>query len=63
MAYTSNIPLNLIAESGPGLGFVVYPKAIGTMPGSPFWSICFFTMIILLGIDSMVSDGINNILS
>ncbi|CAH8553140.1 unnamed protein product [Heterobilharzia americana] len=54
MAYTSNIPLNLIAESGPGLGFVVYPKAIGTMPGSPFWSICFFTMIILLGIDSMI---------
>ncbi|TNN10086.1 Creatine transporter [Schistosoma japonicum] len=53
MSYISNIPLSLIAESGPGLGFVVYPKAIGTMPGSPFWSICFFTMIILLGIDSM----------
>ncbi|CAH8680904.1 unnamed protein product [Schistosoma rodhaini] len=53
MSYISNIPLNEIAESGPGLGFIVYPKAIGTMPGSPFWSICFFIMIILLGIDSM----------
>ncbi|CAH8875531.1 unnamed protein product [Trichobilharzia szidati] len=53
MSHISNIPLSLIAESGPGLGFVVYPKAIGTMPGSPFWSICFFSMIILLGIDSM----------
>uniref|UniRef100_A0A095AWH9 Sodium-and chloride-dependent GABA transporter 2 n=1 Tax=Schistosoma haematobium TaxID=6185 RepID=A0A095AWH9_SCHHA len=53
MSYISNIPLNQIAESGPGLGFIVYPKAIGTMPGSPFWSICFFIMIILLGIDSM----------
>ncbi|CAI2736833.1 unnamed protein product [Schistosoma spindalis] len=53
MSYISKIPLNQIAESGPGLGFIVYPKAIGTMPGSPFWSICFFIMIILLGIDSM----------
>ncbi|CAH8672681.1 unnamed protein product [Schistosoma margrebowiei] len=53
MSYISNIPLDQIAESGPGLGFIVYPKAIGTMPGSPFWSICFFIMIILLGIDSM----------
>nr|CAH8876573.1 unnamed protein product [Trichobilharzia regenti] len=53
MSHISNIPMNLIAESGPGLGFVVYPKAIGTMPLSSFWSICFFSMIILLGIDSM----------
>ncbi|TNN10091.1 Sodium- and chloride-dependent GABA transporter 2 [Schistosoma japonicum] len=53
MSYISNIPLDLIAESGPGMGYVVYPKAIGTMPGSQFWSICFFSMVILLGIDSM----------
>ncbi|CAH8600014.1 unnamed protein product [Schistosoma turkestanicum] len=62
MSYISNIPLNQIAESGPGLGFVVYPKAIGTMPGSSFWSVCFFLMIILLGIDSMFA-GVEGFIS
>ncbi|XP_018655491.1 putative sodium/chloride dependent neurotransmitter transporter [Schistosoma mansoni] len=53
MSYISNVPIHLIAESGPGLAFIIYPKALGTMPGSPIWSFCFFIMIILLGIDSM----------
>nr|CAH8874768.1 unnamed protein product [Trichobilharzia regenti] len=53
MSYVSKVPIHLIAESGPGLAFIIYPKALGTMPGSPIWSFCFFTMIILLGIDSM----------
>ncbi|CAH8659208.1 unnamed protein product [Heterobilharzia americana] len=53
MSYISKVPIHLIAESGPGLAFIIYPKALGTMPGSPIWSFCFFTMIILLGIDSM----------
>ncbi|VDO72974.1 unnamed protein product [Schistosoma curassoni] len=54
MSYISNVPIHLIAESGPGLAFIIYPKALGTLPGSPIWSFCFFIMIILLGIDSMV---------
>ncbi|RTG82718.1 solute carrier family 6 (neurotransmitter transporter, GABA) member 6/8/11/12/13 [Schistosoma bovis] len=53
MSYISNVPIHLIAESGPGLAFIIYPKALGTLPGSPIWSFCFFIMIILLGIDSM----------
>ncbi|CAI2735319.1 unnamed protein product [Schistosoma spindalis] len=53
MSYVSNVPIHLIAESGPGLAFIIYPKALGTLPGSPIWSFCFFIMIILLGIDSM----------
>ncbi|KAF8564174.1 hypothetical protein P879_07293 [Paragonimus westermani] len=53
MALTSNVSIELVAESGPGLAFVIYPKALGTMPGSPFWSACFFLMLLLLGVDSM----------
>ena len=37
---------------GPGLAFIAYPKALATMDGSTAWSICFFAMLVLLGIDS-----------
>ncbi|TPP63254.1 Sodium-and chloride-dependent betaine transporter, partial [Fasciola gigantica] len=53
MAKTANVHISTVAESGPGLAFVIYPKALGTMPYSPFWAVCFFLMLLLLGIDSM----------
>lgn len=58
MAFTSGVNIHDVAEAGPGLAFVVYPKAIGMMPWSPVWSVCFFAMILLLGIDSQVSSEI-----
>ena len=37
---------------GPGLAFVVYPKAVSLMPLAPLWSFAFFFMLVLVAIDS-----------
>ncbi|KFD54297.1 hypothetical protein M513_04839 [Trichuris suis] len=37
---------------GPGLVFIIYPRAISTMRGAPIWSVLFFIMLLSLGIDS-----------
>ncbi|CAD5120615.1 DgyrCDS9172 [Dimorphilus gyrociliatus] len=52
MAETHGTTVDKVAESGPGLAFIAYPKTVGEMPGSILWSICFFLMLILLGMDS-----------
>lgn len=45
-----------IVSLGPGLAFVAYPAAVAEMPVAPLWSILFFFMVILLGLDSEVSS-------
>ncbi|XP_037122869.1 sodium- and chloride-dependent GABA transporter 2-like [Syngnathus acus] len=52
MAHQQGVPVADVAESGPGLAFIAYPQAMAMMPLPHVWSICFFVMIILLGLDT-----------
>uniref|UniRef100_A0A672HGB7 Transporter n=1 Tax=Salarias fasciatus TaxID=181472 RepID=A0A672HGB7_SALFA len=52
MAHDLNLPVEEIASSGPGLAFIVYPKALSLLPGSSFWAVLFFFMLLLLGLDT-----------
>ncbi|XP_055531694.1 sodium-dependent dopamine transporter isoform X2 [Wyeomyia smithii] len=52
MAHASGQNIEDVATEGPGLVFVVYPAAIATMPGSTFWALIFFMMLLTLGLDS-----------
>lgn len=52
MAQELGVPVAQVAESGPGLVFIAYPKAVTQMQYSSIWAALFFFMIILMGLDS-----------
>ncbi|XP_064641154.1 sodium-dependent noradrenaline transporter-like [Lineus longissimus] len=62
MSQKQSVPIQQVAKEGPGLVFIVYPEAIATLPGSTFWSIIFFLMLITLGLDSAMG-GLESILT
>ncbi|XP_035486455.1 sodium- and chloride-dependent GABA transporter 2-like [Scophthalmus maximus] len=52
MANEQGVDISMVAESGPGLAFIAYPRAVAMMPLPQLWAVAFFVMIIFLGLDS-----------
>ncbi|CAF0889150.1 unnamed protein product [Brachionus calyciflorus] len=59
MGYLSHVTgqsIDQVVQAGQGLAFIVYPYAVTTIPPAPLWSILFFIMMIVLGLDTMMTS-------
>ncbi|CAF4131337.1 unnamed protein product, partial [Rotaria sordida] len=56
LAHITGQNITDVVSEGPGLAFIVYPYAVTTLPVAPLWSILFFFMLILLGLDSVFAS-------
>jgi SNF family Na+-dependent transporter len=56
MAYEVGVNVRDVAQGGPGLAFIVYPRALSNLPMPTLWYILFFGMILLLGVSSQNAE-------
>ncbi|XP_075871371.1 sodium- and chloride-dependent GABA transporter 2-like [Nelusetta ayraudi] len=52
MAEEQKEDIAVVAQSGPGLAFIAFPRAVAMMPVPQLWAVCFFVMVIMLGLDT-----------
>ncbi|CAN7939421.1 unnamed protein product, partial [Ixodes hexagonus] len=55
-AFKLDIPIEDVANQGPGLAFVTYPEVLSLVPFSHGWSAIFFATLFLLGIDTQIAS-------
>lgn len=53
MARISDKEVEEVFAPGPGLAFIVYPEVVSRIPGSQFWAVLFFLMLITLALGSI----------
>lgn len=52
MSHEFGVDLKDVVKGGPGLAFVAYPEALSRLPLPQLWSVLFFFMLYVLGLDS-----------
>ena len=52
LAHIQGLSIDTVATAGQGLIFIVFPEALSTIYPSWMWSLAFFLMIFLLGLDT-----------
>jgi neurotransmitter:Na+ symporter, NSS family len=55
MAHQTGVTVPEVATSGPGLAFVIFPKALSLMPWSGVFSVLFFLALLSVGVDTVFS--------
>ncbi|XP_056157767.1 sodium- and chloride-dependent neutral and basic amino acid transporter B(0+) [Lampris incognitus] len=52
MAHVYRKPVEEVAQEGFSLAFIAYPEALSKLPLAPLWSVLFFFMLFVLGMDT-----------
>jgi len=56
LSHSMGIPIDEVADKGPGLAFIAYPRALAELPISALWNLLFFTMLLFLGLASQCGE-------